>query len=56
MKLLTIASSILLSVTLTTGAGALDVDPQFPPHKPVPLDSAQIKSVGSDTLGDLMRN
>jgi phosphate transport system substrate-binding protein len=56
MKLLTIASSILLSVTLTTGAGALDVDPQFPPYKPVPLDSAQIKSVGSDTLGDLMRN
>jgi len=56
MKLLTIASSILLSVTLTTGAGALDVDPHFPPYKPVRLDSAEIKSVGSDTLGDLMRN
>jgi phosphate transport system substrate-binding protein len=56
MKLLTIALSILLSVTLTTGAGALDVDPQFPPYKPVRLDGAEIKSVGSDTLGDLMRN
>jgi phosphate transport system substrate-binding protein len=56
MKLLTIVSSILLSLTLTTGAGALDVDPQFPLYKPVRLDSAQIKSVGSDTLGDLMRN
>ena len=56
MKLLTIASSMLLSVALTTGAGALEVDPHFPPYKPVPLDSAQMKSVGSDTLGDLMRN
>ena len=56
MKLLTITSSMLIGVALTTGAAALDVDPHFPPYKPVPLDSVQIKSVGSDTLGDLMRN
>jgi phosphate transport system substrate-binding protein len=56
MKLLTITSSMLIGVALTTGAAALDVDPHFPPYKPVPLDSAQIKSVGSDTLGDLMRS
>ena len=41
---------------LMTGAQALDVDPQLPAYKPVPVGSAQIKSVGSDTLGDLMRN
>jgi len=56
MKLLSIASSMLIGVALTTGAFADDVDPHFPPYKPVPLNSAQIKSVGSDTLGDLMRN
>jgi phosphate transport system substrate-binding protein len=56
MKRLTIASAMLIGVALTTGAAALDVDPHFPPYKPVSLDSAQIKSVGSDTLGDLMRN
>ena len=55
MKLLTITSSMLIGVALTTGAAALDVDWHFPPYKPVPLDSAQIKSVGSHTLGDLMR-
>ena len=56
MKLLTIALSMLLSAALSTGAGALDVDPHFPLYEPVALDGAQIKSVGSDTLGDLMRS
>ena len=39
-----------------TGADAVDVDPHFPAYKPVTVGSAQITSVGSDTLGDLMRN
>jgi phosphate transport system substrate-binding protein len=56
MKPLNIASSILIGVTLVTRAYALDVDPKLPAYKPVSVGSAQIKSVGSDTLGDLMRN
>ena len=56
MKTLSFASSILIGVTLVTRAHALDVDPQFPAYKPVSVGSAQIKSVGSDTLGELMRN
>ena len=56
MKTLSLASSVLIGVTLVTGADALDVDPQIPAYKPVPIGSAEIKSVGSDTLGDLMRN
>jgi phosphate transport system substrate-binding protein len=55
MKELTIVSSLIIGL-LSTGAGALDVDPQLPPYKPAPVGSAQIKSVGSDTLGDLMRS
>ena len=56
MKPLNIASSILIGVTLVTGAHALDVDPKLPTYQPVSVGSAQIKSIGSDTLGDLMRN
>ena len=56
MKTLSLASSVLIGVTLVTGARALDLDRQLPAYKPVPIDSAEIKSVGSDTLGDLMRN
>jgi phosphate transport system substrate-binding protein len=55
MKPLNIASSILIGVTLVTRAHALDVDPQIPAYKPVQVGSAEIKSVGSDTLGELMR-
>src|SRR5271168_118071 len=56
MKTLSLASSVLIGVTLVTGADALDVDPQIPAYKPVQIGSAEIKSVGSDTMGDLMRN
>jgi phosphate transport system substrate-binding protein len=56
MKTLSLASSVLIGVTLVTRALALDVDPQLPAYKPVQLGSAEIKSVGSDTMGDLMRN
>jgi len=56
MKTLSFASSVLIGVTLVTRALALDVDPQLPAYKPAQLGSAEIKSVGSDTMGDLMRN
>ena len=55
MKAANFASSVVIGMTLATGAHALDVDPQLPAYKPVPAGSAQIRSVGSDTLGDLMR-
>jgi phosphate transport system substrate-binding protein len=55
VKALNLASSLAIGLTLATGAYALDVDPQLPAYRPVPVGSAQIKSVGSDTLGDLMR-
>ena len=35
MKTLSFASSVLIGVTLVTGAYALDVDPQIPAYKPV---------------------
>ena len=56
MKTLSLASSVFIGVTLVTRALALDVDSQLPAYKPVQLGSAEIKSVGSDTMGDLMRN
>ncbi len=55
MKALSLVSSLVIGLTLSIAAYALDVDPQLPAYKPVPIGSAQIKSVGSDTLGDLMR-
>ncbi len=56
MKTLALVSSVLIGITLATGAHSLDLDPHFPAYQPVATDSAQIKSVGSDTLGDLMRS
>ncbi len=55
MRVTSLASSMIISIAMATGAHALDVDPQLPVYKPVPVGAAQIKSVGSDTLGDLMR-
>ncbi len=57
MKILSFATSVLIgAAALVTRAQAVDLDPQLPAYKPVPVGSAQIKSIGSDTLGDLMRN
>jgi phosphate binding protein len=56
MKTLFVASYALIGVALATGAEGLEVDPKIPGYQPVPVGSAQIKSVGSDTLGDLMRD
>jgi phosphate transport system substrate-binding protein len=55
VKITPLASSFVIGLTLSTGAHALDVDPQLPAYIHVPVGAAQIKSVGSDTLGDLMR-
>ena len=54
MRVVSLASSLIIAMTLAMGARALDVDPQLPVYKPVPVGAAQIKSVGSDTLGNLM--
>ena len=56
MKTLALVSSVLIGIILATGAHSLDLDPHLPAYQPVATDSAQIKSVGSDTLGDLMRS
>jgi len=56
MKAVTIVASLIIGLTLSTGTRALEVDPQLPVYTPVALGSARIKSVGSDTLGDLVRN
>ncbi len=56
MKPIGLAACLVIGLTLSTTARALDVDPQLPAYQPVPVGSAVIKSVGSDTMGDLMRN
>ncbi len=56
MKTIGLASCFVIGLALSTAAHALDVDPQLPAYQPVPVGSAVIKSVGSDTMGDLMRN
>ena len=40
---------------LICSAHALEVDPQLPAYAPAPVGAAVIKSVGSDTMGELMR-
>jgi phosphate transport system substrate-binding protein len=40
---------------MVTGANAVDLDPQLPAYKAVSGISGQIKTVGSDTLGNLMK-
>lgn len=55
MKLLGIAAVFAANVAFVAGAFAVDVDPALPAYKPVGSVSGQIKSVGSDTMGNLMR-
>jgi phosphate transport system substrate-binding protein len=55
VKAMSLALSLAASVTLATAASALDLDPELPAYRPTPVAGAQIKSVGSDTLGELMR-
>ena len=46
---------LLATAGLICGAHALEVDPQLPAYAPAPVGAAVIKSVGSDTMGELMR-
>jgi len=48
--------ALLLTAGLIFSADAVEVDPQLPAYVPTPVGAAVIKSVGSDTMGDLMRN
>jgi phosphate transport system substrate-binding protein len=47
--------ALFLTIGVVVSAHALEVDPQLPAYAPVPLGTAQMKSVGSDTMGELMR-
>jgi phosphate transport system substrate-binding protein len=51
VRIVGLASSVIILMTLETGAHALDVDPQLPAYKPVPAGAAQIEvdSQGSST-------
>lgn len=51
-----LALSLIIGFSLSTRAHALEVDPQIPAYAPAPVGAAVIKSVGSDTMGELMRN
>lgn len=55
MRLLGPAAALSAFVAMVTGANAVDLDPQLPAYKAVSGVSGQIKAVGSDTLGNLMK-
>ena len=55
MKLLRLASALFVAGLLSGAAGAFDLNSALPAYKPVAGISGQIKAVGSDTLGVLMR-
>ena len=48
--------ALFVTAGMVFGAHALEVDPQLPAYAPAPVGAAVIKSVGSDTMGELMRN
>jgi phosphate transport system substrate-binding protein len=47
--------AVAFGLVMPPGALAVEVDPALPPYKASQVGDATIKSVGSDTLGDLMR-
>ena len=55
MKSLVSGVVIVFGLALAAQAYAVDLDPALPPYKAKSLGDATIKSVGSDTLGELMR-
>ena len=55
MKLLRLATALIAAGVLSGAASAFDLDSALPAYKPVSGLSGQIKAVGSDTLGVLMR-
>lgn len=48
--------ALLFTVGLNLSAHAVEVDPQFPAYSPTPVGAAVLKSAGSDTMGELMRD
>jgi phosphate transport system substrate-binding protein len=50
-----VLASLFVGLMLSNEAFALEMDPQIPAYAPAPLGAAHIKSVGSDTMGELMR-
>ena len=55
MKLRSLAAALVTNIALATGALAVDLDPTLPAYKAVSGLSGQFKSIGSDTLGNLMQ-
>jgi phosphate transport system substrate-binding protein len=47
---------LVIGFSLSTAANAVEVDPHLPAYAPMSVGAAVIKSVGSDTMGELMRN
>ena len=56
MKTLAPAAALTAFVAMATAASAVDLDPQLPAYKAVSGVSGQIKAIGSDTMGNLMKN
>jgi phosphate transport system substrate-binding protein len=56
MKQMVLAASLVIGLMQTTPALTLEVDPQLPAYAPAPVGAAVIKSVGSDTMGELIRD
>ncbi len=48
------AGALALATLLSGPARAVEVDPAFPDYRPVPGISGNLKSIGSDTLNNLM--
>ena len=55
MKLFSFVAVLATNLAVVTGAFAVDVDPALPAYKPAGGLSGQIKSVGSDTMGNLVK-
>jgi phosphate transport system substrate-binding protein len=55
VKLRRLATALIAACLLSSAASAFDLDSALPAYKPVSGVSGQIKAVGSDTLGVLMR-
>ena len=55
MRLLAIGSAFIFSLAVSSQTYAVDLDPALPPYKAKAVGDATITSVGSDTLGELMR-
>ena len=55
MKLLFFAAMMAANMAFSAAATAVELDPQLPSYKTVGSLAGQIKSVGSDTMGELMK-